>query len=120
LQDICLEKIIEHFKTSDVSLYNILQKINELNKLNLSESMSILNNNSYNNSRIIYLKEKLNKTSDEASYMLDAAEKLENELHVLKNEKMSDEITIKELLTTNELLRLEIKSLKDHGNKNSN
>lgn len=66
----------------------------------------------------MYLKEKLNKTSDEASYMLEAAERLENELQVLKNEKSSDEITIKELLTTNELLRLEIKGLKDCGNKN--
>lgn len=64
------------------------------------------------------MKEKLNKTSDETSYLLGAAEKLETELHIFKNEKRSDEITIKELLTTNELLRLEIKGLKDCGNKN--
>lgn len=59
------------------------------------------------------MKDKLNKTSEETSYLLEAAERLENELQVLKNEKRSDEITIKELLTTNELLRLEIKGMKD-------
>jgi hypothetical protein len=64
------------------------------------------------------LKDKLNKTLDETSYLLCAAERLENELQILKNEKNSDEITIKELLTTNELLRLEIKGIKDCGNKN--
>lgn len=76
----------------------------------------MLDNTKRTSSKISYLKEKLNKTSEETSYLLGAAERLENELQILKNEKRSDELTIKELLTTNELLRLEIKGLKECNN----
>jgi len=118
LYDICFEKIIEHFIEKDSQLYEILVNIRNNYLLNFKDIPSILNDmHPVVDDRMTTMKQDVINAAKETAEVLEAAEHLEHEISMLKEEKRvifeQYEIEKNELRTTNELLSLEIKQLTD-------